>query len=455
MISKEEIKSHITPVINFSGVPEDMCFYLDKDKNLSTSHNLTSEEFEKLATPYTKVPFRIKDFYPRLKNILQYALRLQSLGLYCRYQFQHLNDEIQRLIQQDYQNEIFQVIMPDAMSLDDFYKRDFLINTCKDKKYPYLKNKEALTLIANVPTREFLATSLKHPYLIKANFADAQLNMDRLKKNPDLLMRLTEVENMLCDFYNQTPPPYTQQQWQKFWMTRTYENAETEAIKGCDAPLIMYLADNTRRFLTEVLIQEHHQDIAPTKQQAQQRLKQNKNAIFLFGQKFNYISDAAAYIHCENLRNELAHDRNTVRFGEKANVLIADLYMDFVSHFIDRQFLSEYSKTFPDLFKLQEIPGLYNSYEIIRRSAKLDATINELLPEELKSKSTKEKIKFLMQQKLLSKKEVENAEELFLKRNPIAHGQSDKIIQQERKTIPSVDNLCHNLIFRQKNQRNN
>lgn len=455
MISKEEIKSHLTPVINFDEIPQDICFYLDKDNNISSIHNLSSEEFEKLATPYTKVPFRIKDFYPRLKSILQYALRLQSLGLYTRYQFQQLNDEIQRLIQQDYKNKIFQVIMPDAMSLDDFYKRDFLINICKDKQSSYFKNNEALTLIENVPTREFLATSLKHPYLIKANFADAQPNMDRLKKNPDLLRDLTEVENMLRDFYRQEAPPYTQQQWQKFWMKQMYENMETEAVKGCDAPLIMYLADNTRRFLTDVLIQEHHQDIAPTKQQAQQRLKQNKNAIFLFAKKFNYISNATSYIHCENARNELAHDRDTIRFGEKANLLVADLYLDFVTHFIDRNFLSDCTKTFPDLFEPQEIAGLFNSYEIIRRSAKLDASINELLPKDLQSKSTKEKIKFLIQQRLLSKKEVENAEELFLKRNPIAHGQSDKIIQQERKTIPSVDNLCHNLIFRQKNQRNN
>lgn len=210
----------------------------------------------------------------------------------------------------------------------------------------------------------------------------------------------------------------------------------------------MRLVDNTRRFLSEVIIAEHALEIAPTKALASFKLKENKSQIYKLAEKYGYIEKDEPFLFCEDLRNQIAHpEENTPDITQKA-LKISNLYTQFVFNYIDKNFITDYYNKIPVSFPLDELDAQYQAYQKVRQAEIISDELNHLLPEDLKNKNSRKKISFLNKEGIINQGESAEIEQLFLNRNTIAHGQT-KGCQVGGKPILDISALRHALVHRQ------
>ena len=286
-----------------------------------------------------------------------------------------------------------------------------------------------------------------------------------MKKNLQLLISFLAVGGMVLvgllyfsdfidtlvninEYCDQKQGLYTQKSWDDFLRQSLHDSTLSYVQENVVNPSIMHLVDCSRRFLSEALIAEHALEIAETKTSASFRLKEDKQQIYRLAEKYGYIDKAKSFLFCENLRNQVAHpEKRTPNIIQNA-LKISHLYTQFVFRFLDKDFVCDYYDKFPVSFPLDELNVQYQAYQKVRQAQILSDELTYLLPVDLKHKPCRKKMVFLNKQGIITPKESEEMEQLFLNRNDVAHGQM-KGGQVSSQSISDISAIRHALVHRQ------
>ena len=415
----------------------------------------TLDEFKILSKSKIIKKIDISDFHKRLKDIIESAIKLNTIAYFFKFDHEEKKDEIQKIIYEDVQNNPFKVIMPDCMNKKDKTKRKkelYQYQKHPEKFYSYKYIDEEIVFYKDNIAGNFFALSPKKEYLIKSSFDSQQKIKNIFQNDTDTFLYLKHLMKNLHEFYQNKKQPVSQKNWETFLLQNTFNSSVSDYQENLINPLIMNLVDQSRRFLYDTLICEHWQDIAQTKPDAQQKLKKNKSDIYTLAEKFGYINQSDAFIVAENIRNLIAHPSRYSEEKLKTAFDIALLYQIFVYQFIDANFLKKYYDQFPFSFPFQEINNQWNQYQSIRDAEFLTDLLDGFIPNKLKDKSSPEKLKFLVSSGILKDTEIKRIQNLILSRNAVAHGQLKKEDKIPQDTV-NVSKIYHRLFF-QKNKQN-
>ena len=445
----------ISYYIEYPGKPENIQhkFKIDsKGEIVFTTYRIPDvSEFEKLASGSVKHFVNVPDFWDRLKDIIETTVKLRLLAQYIQFDVQEQKQTFRTTIQQKIHKIPFQVVMPDGMSKKDRlkykktkYKLDHDIHCFVN----YSMNKIDVVFDVDEKANDFLAIIPNYPFALKASLDTNKKMKNVLAENANIFSDFTNTIVSINEYCDSSQKDYTQKSWDDFLFQSHYNGMLSYVQENVVNPPMMHLVDCTRRFLCEALVSEHGLEIASTKALAFSSLKEDKQLIYKLAEKYGYIKDADSLLFCEDLRNQIAHPEENTQDIIQTALRISKLYTQFVFHYLDKDFITDYYNKIPVSFPLDELNVQYQAYQRVRQAEIISNELSWLLPENLKHGNNRKKISFLDKKGIISHKESEEIKQLFLKRNEVAHGQMTVNQAYNQQTLDTVA-MRHALVHRQ------